>query len=64
MNDAQATAWRAASEFVLLVIALCAAAREDPRTWMPALDMLAADPMLLATALVMTAVAGQAAVAG
>jgi hypothetical protein len=56
--EAQAVAARAAREFVLLVLALQAAARRDPR-WAVALVMVAADPMLLATALVMTVIAHQ-----
>lgn len=52
-------AWKAASVFTLLVLAIRVAADEQPQ-YLIALVVVAAEPSLLATALVMTVTAKEA----
>lgn len=57
-EGAVVTAARAATGFVLTVMALRAAAEEDPQWWQ-ALAIIAMSPDLLATAVIMTVLAQQ-----
>lgn len=56
-EEAAVAAWNAARGFVVLVTAVRSAAAEDPLTWLPALAVIAADPVAVAAVFFMTAAA-------